>query len=161
MVINLSDILVNREAYAEVIFTRFLDIVLAPYRHPEMLWIAVPLILTIFLMEFYFGKYKEEELGWNTAYGNAIVLIFVLVDLFRHTYQMGDLFTFNIKTLVIVLLMIDTLILILIDFYHLFPKTFAFGLSSKLPFSRISIILTSNIYINENDWFSRIRKKIN
>ncbi len=146
MVINFTQILSNREIYAEQIFNRFLDILLAPIRNPEMLWIAIPLIITIFMMEFYFGKHKEEELGWNTAYGNAIVLIFVAVDLIRYTYNLGELFSFNIKTLIIGLVIIDGILLTLIDFYHLLPKTFAFGLSSKLPINFLAYCAIIFIY---------------
>ncbi len=148
MVMNFTEVLINREVYAEQLINRFLDIVLAPYNHPEMLWIAIPLLITIFLMEFYFGKYKKEELGWNTAYGNAIVLIFVAVDLVRHVYNLGDLFSFHFKTLIIGLLIIDGVILVLIDFYHLLPKTFAFGLSSKLPINFLAYCAIIFVYTN-------------
>lgn len=146
MVINLTEIIANKEIYSNHIFDRFLEILLAPYQHPEMLWIGIPLLITIFMMEFYFARYRGEELGWNTAYGNAIVLIFVSVDLIRHTYIVGELFYFNIKTFALFLLIVDGLILTLINFYHLLPKNFAFGLSSKLPINFLAYCAIIFIY---------------
>ena len=42
----------------------------------------------ISIVAFYFGKYHEEELGWNTAVGNSLVLLFVAMDLLRHIYNL-------------------------------------------------------------------------
>ncbi|MBU0929747.1 MAG: hypothetical protein KJ623_01605 [Nanoarchaeota archaeon] len=153
MVTNLTSVFIeNREIYAEQVWHRFIEILTAPYHIPEMLWIAIPLLITIFLMEIYFAKYREEELGWNTAYGNSIVLIFVAIDLIRHLFNNG-LLDINVKALVIVLLIIDGAILTLIDFYHLLSKEFAFGLSSKLPTNFLAYCAIILVYTNiPVDW---------
>jgi len=69
------------------VYSRFIELVTAPYHHTELLWITIPLIIVVLLMEFYFGRYEKEELGWNTAVGNALVLLFVAMDLYRYVYE--------------------------------------------------------------------------
>lgn len=49
------------------------EFVYAPVRHPELLPSLLPLIVGAVVIELYFGKYKSESLGWNTAVGNAII----------------------------------------------------------------------------------------
>ena len=65
----------------------FILILKAPSLVPEMWWIITPLFVTFLVMTFYFGVYKREELGWNTALGNTIVLMFVAIDLLRTVYH--------------------------------------------------------------------------
>jgi hypothetical protein len=62
-----------------IFWQRFLEILSAPSVHQEMIWIVLPLLLIIVLMTVYFAKYKDEELGWNTALGNSFILIFVSI----------------------------------------------------------------------------------
>ncbi len=49
------------------------ELIMAPLNHPEFLPTLMPLILGAVVIELYFGKHKTEELGWNTAVGNAII----------------------------------------------------------------------------------------
>ena len=64
-----------------ILYLRFRELFLAPVHHPSMIWIVVPLLMALLLMTIYFAKYRDEELGWNTALGNSLVLIFVSVAL--------------------------------------------------------------------------------
>ena len=137
------------------IFNRFIELAEAPLVYKEMLWIIIPLLLTMLLMELYFGRYKYEELGWNTAYGNALVLIFVAVDLFRWLY-MNDMLTYlHLKNVLAIAVVFEGILLTLINFLHLLPKEVAFGVSSKLPMNFIAytavILIYSNIPI---DWIT-------
>ena len=45
---------------------------LAPVRQTELLPTVLPLIIGVLVIELYFGKHENEELGWNTAVGNSI-----------------------------------------------------------------------------------------
>ncbi|MBR9703466.1 hypothetical protein GOV10_05475, partial [Candidatus Woesearchaeota archaeon] len=47
---------------APTLWERLTTIVAAPARYPEMVWILMPLLITLLLMTFYFGRYKREEL---------------------------------------------------------------------------------------------------
>lgn len=82
-------------------YNRIWEIVQAPATHSDMIWIIAPIVIAFLLMSFYFGRYKKEELGWNTAFGNSMVLIFATVDLLRHQYLEGVLFDFNVQNVLI------------------------------------------------------------
>lgn len=118
------------------LWPRILNILRAPYENTSMLWMLIPILLTLVFMEFYFGRYKEEELGWNTAFGNALVLLFVAIDLFRRLYEpsgktleefiaIGD-----IKIIISLVVLGLSLLLMLIDFFHILPKKIAYVVSS-------------------------------
>ncbi|MFB6241829.1 MAG: hypothetical protein ABEJ36_03445 [Candidatus Nanosalina sp.] len=52
---------------------RLLEFIYAPLNNPELVPNLLPLIMGAFIMELYFGKHKKEDLGWNTALGNAVI----------------------------------------------------------------------------------------
>jgi len=125
---------------------RFVELLLAPINYKEMLWIAVPLVLTLFLTEIYFSRYKTEELGWNSAYGNALVLLFVAVDIFRYLFNNNLLENLSIKLAIGITVAALAVLLTLINFMHILPEQFAYGLSSKLPMNFIAYISLILIY---------------
>lgn len=125
---------------------RAVEVLKAPFLKPEMFWILVPLIITMFLMSFYFGRYKKEELGWNTAFGNSIVLVFACLDLIRHTYNEGLLFQFNAQNVLIAVLILEGLFLMMFNFFHLLPKSFAFGLSSGMTINVVVLFVIVLVY---------------
>jgi hypothetical protein len=125
---------------------RFVEILRAPINFPEMLWIAVPLILTIFLTEIYFSRYQFEELGWNSAYGNALVLIFVAVDLFRYIHNHGLFDRMNIKLALSISVAFLAIALTLVNFLHMLPENIAYGLSSKFPMNFIAYMGVILVY---------------
>jgi hypothetical protein len=121
------------------LWERLTQIVTAPVKHQDMIWIVIPLITALLLMEFYFGRYKREELGWNSALANSLVLIFVSIDLFRRIY--GDFVAISTSTLtqnmtqnlVALAIAIEGFIIMFFDFFHMLPKRMAFMVSSALP----------------------------
>jgi hypothetical protein len=127
---------------------RFVELLLAPIEHLEMLWIAAPLILALFLTEVYFSRYKGEELGWNSAYGNALVLLFVALDIFRYLYNNGLLETLNIKLAIAFAVSIMAVLLMMVNFLHMFPENIAYGLSSKLPMNFLAYLSLILVYSN-------------
>jgi hypothetical protein len=139
---------------------RITDIFNAPFKITNMLWMLLPLLATLILMEFYFGRYKEEELGWNTAFGNALVLIFVSIDLFRHVYDPvgGVIFSFlyagHAKIIISIVVFLFGILLLFMDFFHFIPKKVAYLLSSPIYINLISlfgiiIVYSDNIPL---DW---------
>ena len=101
------------------IVERFIDLLDTPAHHPEMLWIVIPLLLIIVLMTVYFAKYRDEELGWNTALGNSFILIFVSIDLFRTIFSDGR----SIGAMVLAsILLIESVVLLFVNFTHFLPK---------------------------------------
>ncbi|MDP2750767.1 MAG: hypothetical protein Q8O89_08105 [Nanoarchaeota archaeon] len=123
----------------EVFWPRLVEILQAPIIHPQMLWMTVPLIGTLFLMMFYFSRYKREDLGWNTAVGNSLVLIFVGIDLLRHLttigiFKLANLTSLNanVKIIVTLFILFEGGMLLLANFTHAIPKRFAFFISSPI-----------------------------
>lgn len=119
------------------LYPRGVSIIDAPLKTPEMLWMLIPILATIVLMEFYFGRYKEEKLGWNTAFGNSLVLTFVAIDLFRHTYEpinasvQDALISGEPKIIIAIVLFGIALLLVLLDFFHFLPEKTAYIISSS------------------------------
>jgi len=150
------------------LFARFMEIVLAPYNHNDMLWIITPMLITIVMMELYFGRYRKEELGWNSAVANSMVLIFVSVDVLRRMYGDDGFISFitqelfasidmPVKTVIALSLMLYGVLLLFFNFFHIFPKKFAFFISSSLPVNFIAymviVIIYSDLPILETDGY--------
>lgn len=128
------------------LFNRGTDIVTSPIDTPDMLWMLLPLLATLLLMEFYFGRYKDEELGWNTAFGNSLVLLFVAIDSFRHLHEPSgeSVLEFlatapDIKIIVPLMIVLMGLILMFIDFFHFVPKKIAYIISSPTYINLIGL----------------------
>lgn len=136
------------------LYPRGYAIVDAPFKIPEMLWMLVPIIVSLVLMEFYFGRYKEEELGWNTAFGNALVLTFVAIDLFRQSYEATDiklldaLVAAEAKAWIAITVFGFALLLVLLDFFHFLPKKVAYAISSGPFIHMISLLGIIIVYAN-------------
>ncbi|HIG98785.1 TPA: hypothetical protein HA231_05175 [Candidatus Woesearchaeota archaeon] len=137
------------------LWDRILQITTAPFRNPDMLWIVVPLLATLFVMELYFGRYRRESLGWTTALGNSMVLVFVSLDLMRQiygyqsAYSIAETFALNFgRTLVSVAVGLSGLLTLYYDFFHLLPKKFAFSISSFLGVNTPAYLATVIIYQN-------------
>jgi hypothetical protein len=121
--------------------------VLAPMQVPNMLWMLLPLAATLILMEFYFGRYKDEELGWNTAFGNSLVLVFIAIDLFRHLFEPSGLSitqfiatTSDIKIIIPLWIIFMAIILMVVDFFHFLPKKVAYMISSPTYVNLIALL---------------------
>ena len=153
-------VLVNETLNMTITFTdsvidRTIELVGAPYYHKDMLWITLPLIISLFLMQLYFARYRKEELGWNTAVGNSLALIFVAMDLFRHVYVRAEskaiidiVFGQFREVAIIVGVGFISLWLLFGEFFHLIPKRLAFYVSSSLPTTLIAYLGIVLIYTN-------------
>lgn len=127
------------DVFIPLIWTRLLELLKAPVINPEMLWMITPLIITLLLMTFYFGKYTKEELGWNSAIGNSIVLLFVSIDLLRYIFHLtvpGSILNFQdewVKTLISLGVAAEGITLLLSTFFKALPKRITFFICSPLP----------------------------
>ncbi len=130
----------------------FIQLVKAPSHHPEMNWIVAPLIVVLFLMTIYFAKHQGEELGWNTALGNSLILIFVALDLLRALYTRTDPaslynFSHNLGTLLLIgLLFVGGIVLMFVNFTHFLPKKIAYLLSSPLAINLTAYVIIAFVY---------------
>ncbi|MBW2991264.1 hypothetical protein KY348_06195 [Candidatus Woesearchaeota archaeon] len=131
---------------------RFSQLVKAPFTNPNMLWIAVPLIITLVMVELYFGKYREEKMGWNTALTNALVLVFVSLNLFQFIFRVeGEMFFkifFNQAFYIAFSILLLGILLFFIDFFHLIPEALAFTISAHLPINITAYTAIVIVYSN-------------
>ena len=140
------------------VIARLLELLTAPKYNPDMIWMVTPLVITVLLMTFYFGKYGTEEIGWNTAVGNSLVLLFVSVDLLRQIYNglgstviEASIMNYEanpIKTALSLTILFIALILLFLNFLHAIPKRISFFLSSPLPINLTAYIAMAIVYTN-------------
>lgn len=110
------------------VFVRLLDIILFPIEYPDLLPSLIPILVGFLVLELYFGRYTREELGWNTAVGNATMLVttgLVLLLELDLASQIG-----SSEARVAFLIIMTGLVILTFDFYHIWPKTIAFSVSS-------------------------------
>jgi hypothetical protein len=134
------------------VLERLSELILAPAKHPDMIWIVLPLLVVIIMMTLYFARYNEEELGWNTALGNSLVLVFVSIDLFRTIYNKTNPATIynyshNIwATLLVLFLFSIGFLLMYANFSHTPPKKVAYFISSSLMTNLLAYVMITIIY---------------
>ncbi|MDD5418107.1 MAG: CPBP family intramembrane metalloprotease [Candidatus Nanoarchaeia archaeon] len=127
---------------------RVYSIFSAPFTDPQMLWILTPLLITMVLMQLYFGRYRQEELGWNTAFGNSIALIFVSVNLLQRLVGLigfEGLISDSRFYLISAILAIGAVQLIL-NFFHKLPKKYAFFIGSSAFVNILAFIVIVLVY---------------
>jgi len=121
-----------------------------PFENPNMLWIAMPLIITLIVVELYFKRYKDEQIGWNTALTNALVLFFVALNLFQVVFMsyQGTFWSrfFSTGFFIALIILIMGVVLFLADFFHKIPKKIAFILSSHLLINTTAYIAIVIVY---------------
>lgn len=141
----------------QLILQRTLDLVNQAISNRETLWILLPMVITFFLIELYFKRYRKETLGWESAVGNSLVLFFVAITLFSYLDRNNLLFgvsslspeIFSIalaKSIITFFILLESILLILLDFFHLMPKKFAFGVSSSMIINIIGIMCVLLVY---------------
>lgn len=137
---------------AQMILHRFIELVQAPLTDTQMLWTAVPLVIATVFMTLYFGKYRKEELGWATAFGNTMVFLFVSLGIIQYMYYVdGDgswnnLLSNDFYFTITIALTLIALFLMFITYYHLLPKKVAFFLFSAPPVNVSVYVLMTIVY---------------
>lgn len=116
---------------------------MAPFRNPSLLWQLIPLWGLWIALEFYFGYYKHENLGWNTALGNGISLFWIVIGTMQYLTQKGlsDLGVSGIIFLSIITLY--ALFIVAGSFKHWISKKvmFFFAAPPIIYYSSILVIL--------------------
>lgn len=139
--------------FHDFIWPRILDIVTTPFDHKQALWSLAPLLITTILMQLYFGRNRDEELGWNTAYGNSIALIYISIGLLKFiydTYGYGFWHTLTpelgSKLLFIGVIFFQGFLLAFLDLFHSLPKRFSFFISSLPSVFAIALVAIVAVY---------------
>lgn len=148
MTIAINDIITY---FATVLFPRLEEFVNLPINEPSILWTILPLLVTAFFLEIYFGRYKTEELGWNSAFANCVSLLWVTSSLMRFMFENYGMLIFtewNIYGQITPLMLMIagfglwSLALALCNFFHILPRWIAFFVSSTIPVNGSAVILT-------------------
>ncbi len=132
---------------AEVFFytlgDKFISLLYAPFNYPEMFWIIFPLVITLVLLELYFGRYPREDPGYHTALENSVFLLFVAVDLVRFLITNE----YNVyKVYIVAGIIIYAITLSVMDFFHKLPRNLAFRTSSKFIISFTAYVCIILVY---------------
>ena len=129
---------------------RFAELLQAPFSHPDMIWMTLPLLVSTLFLQVYFGRYKKENVGWNTALSNSLVLFFVGVDSIRFlivNFGINGLFgNVLLKTLVVVFIVLYGLLLAVFEFLHKIPSRIAFIISSPAAVNILAYLNLAIIY---------------
>ncbi|MBW3002163.1 hypothetical protein KY338_03330 [Candidatus Woesearchaeota archaeon] len=149
------------EVLIPTVWQRLIELLEAPAVNPSMIWMITPLIVALVLMTFYFGKWTRDELGWNTAVGNSIVLLFVSIDLFRYVFNLsspGSIINYElhpISTIICIIVAVEAVTLMLTSFFKALPKSITFFICAPLPVNLQAYIAISIVYTNITlDWFT-------
>lgn len=95
-------------------------------------WFLAPIFLLWILLEIYFGKYKKEKLGWNTALGNGITLLWINIESMRYIFSTRP-DNFWIMFSVISLIFAYSLMVIFFAFSHKITDKLEFLLGAVSP----------------------------
>ncbi|MAG60674.1 hypothetical protein CL619_02695 [archaeon] len=127
----------------------FSHISAAPFQNLEIWWYLFPILALWITLEFYFGFYKSEKMGWNTALGNAFSFAWVSIEGMRVLFEKSlDLFLlrFGILSLAIAY----SVFIIYLVFTHKIKDKYAFlAASPSLTYylSAVSILWMHGLII--------------
>jgi hypothetical protein len=149
----LDELLTFKEYFVSVLIPRFMDMVIVTIRRKETLEILIPLLITMFLVQIYFGRNKDESISWDSAYGNCIILLFVTAHLVNFVYNEFGLTGFDVfgttafyKTMTALAVAVVAFSLMFIDFFHTVDEKFSFFLSSSIFLSVFSFVAVVLVY---------------
>lgn len=125
----------------------FRELVFAPVNHPELIPNLLPIIFGAIVIELYFGKHTQEELGWNTSVGNAVIWITTAVSLLMTTSlsQAEEIATYG--------LLGGGIFVGYMNFFHKWSSGLAFRISSSAVVYTLAYVLVvmanTSVPINE------------
>ncbi len=145
--------------FGRAVSARLSELVLAPMRNLDMLWAAIPLLIATLFITLYFGRHKREELGWNTAFGNTMVFLFVAISLIREMYSQGGSWDGVLGNSLYLTLSLGlagaSALLMFLTYFHLLPKRLAFFLFSAPPINVSVYVVMSIVYADvAPDWLT-------
>ena len=135
------------------ILGEFWQLLEAPFVNPDILWIVVPLLAVMFVSASYFFAHTEERIGWDTALTNSAALFFVGINLLRTIYHYSDPASFSqfvlhyIKTLLIILVMAEGVLLSYTAFKHVLSERIMFFLASPIAINVQIYVLVVLVYL--------------
>lgn len=124
----------------------FSEIFSSPLKDPSIWWLLAPIILFWFVIEIYFGRHKNERLGWNTALGNGLSMFWIVVISLKVLFE-GQLGLHNLDKLVFVIFIaLYSIFVIFISFTHRIKEGLFFLVASPTMVYYLSAIAILWIY---------------
>ena len=109
---------------SQEVLSLVLQIVKAPLNNPEIIPTILPIVAGAVVIELYFGKHKQESLGWNTSVGNAVIWVSTGITLYM-TESLTTPELYATYSLIGLGLFIGYM-----DFFHKWSEAVAFTISS-------------------------------
>jgi hypothetical protein len=129
------------------------DIFMGIQNQPSILWYLAPIAVLWFILEIYFGVYKKEKLGWNTALGNGITMMWFCVESMRHLF-LNKPAPFWIRFVIVMIILLYAVLIIFFSFSHHLSSKVTYTLASPTPVFYLSAVtaLWSHGIIATNKW---------
>ncbi|MDY6765976.1 MAG: hypothetical protein SVW77_01290 [Candidatus Nanohaloarchaea archaeon] len=128
----------------DTVVQRFWRLVYFPVNHPEFIPSLIPIFLGLVVIELYFGKYTFERLGWNSAVSNAVLLIAAALTLIVRLNLLGA--PSGPRYVVAYGILALGSIILLLNFYHLWPPVIAFSVSSGFAVYTLVYLAIGTVY---------------
>ncbi len=134
--------------FLQEVFKFMWKILITPWLSSDGLWAILPLVLILIFINFYFGRNRAEELGWNSAFGNTISLLWVCVILWKFlitNHTSVEIFSHPLVRDFILLSILSLWVILLsvFNFFHVLPRKFAFIISSSYSLYILGYIVIS------------------
>ena len=123
------------------LFQTFIKFLYSPVLFPEMLWILIPLLLSIILMHLYFERYSRKTIGSHKSLENSIFMIFISFNLLSYVI-LSDTSKLNL----VISYSVFSCIIGLLDYYHKLSTSFLYKFSAKFYIAFISYIIIILVY---------------
>lgn len=126
-----------------VVAERTAALLLFPAQHTALIPSLLPIFLGLAIIELYFGRYQFEELGWNSAVSNSVLLIATGVTLIMRL-NLLDLPPTGARAVAAYGILGLGLVILLLNFYHVWPAEVAFNVSSGFTaYTTVYIVLAA------------------
>ncbi len=156
------------EDTADYMIDRYFDIVFFPVNNPEFIPSVMPLLAGLIVVAFYYGRYRSEELGWGAATSNTLIMVVTGIillfeispDIVSWDYlweNMMAMLSFvtgeglaesgaDPRFMVAFGIIALGLFIIVLDYYHVWPKHLAFFISSGFTVYTLTYITIAIVY---------------
>lgn len=135
------------DAIVENLISGFSQILSSFTKDPSIWWLLAPIILFWLVIEIYFGRYKNEKLGWNTALGNGLSMFWVVVISLKTLFDENLNLYSTEKLVFIIFIALYSTFIILISFTHKIKDNLFFLIASPTIVYFLSLIAI--LWIND------------
>jgi len=134
--------------YLNLIWIRVVQLLGTFKDSPEMLWFLIPLMVTMIAMEFYFGRFCQETLGWQSAVENNFTLLFVALDMLRHLFysNVSEIVQYKLRLSIALFVVAVAIFLILMEYFRVISEKFAYLISSHFVINLTAVFIVILVY---------------